>query len=224
MPINEHPKCGSQINAVDSSRNDDNASYAHNHIWIVTIAKTRKTVDGSCQGVLISRHHVLSVASCIFINNVKPNTHVVVLGQHDKKFNTRRNQIKPIKEIVSHPEESNDASSNFYLSVIILKLPANLNTYVQPICLPNEEEDKGYVGFKVKALMLNHSQNCKDGVQIPSALKVTELEVFPDNTCAFYNHGYAPSNMICVGEFRGRYQGSAGGIVGGMLYIHGKIQ
>ncbi|XP_060849919.1 venom protease-like [Rhopalosiphum padi] len=110
-------------------------------VWPWMVALFYEFKDGSikwdCGGTLISKHHVLTSASCL-VNLDRRILKFVRLGDLDLNFYIDDGVIPldvPIERIIRHKEYNGTILTN-NIGLVVLKNYITFTTFIQPICLP----------------------------------------------------------------------------------------
>uniref|UniRef100_A0A3B3XVI5 chymotrypsin n=1 Tax=Poecilia mexicana TaxID=48701 RepID=A0A3B3XVI5_9TELE len=63
-----------------------------------------------------------------------PSNHRVILGEHDRQYNSEPIQVKTISRAITHPY-FNSNTLNYDITLLRLSSPAQFNSRVSPVCL-----------------------------------------------------------------------------------------
>ncbi|XP_038596308.1 chymotrypsin-like protease CTRL-1 [Tachyglossus aculeatus] len=191
--------------AVDSSQrivNGEN-SLPGSWPWQVSL-KDRSSGGHFCGGSLINQYWAVTAAHC----NVSPSRHVVVLGQYDMSSNSEPIQVKTISRAITHPGWNPNTFNN---DITLLKLssPAQLTTYVSPVCLasPTEALPQG-----ITCVTTGWGRISGIGNIVPNRLQQVALPLVTVNQCKTYWGNRITDSMICAGgQGASSCQGDSGG-------------
>ncbi|KAL0869175.1 hypothetical protein ABMA27_007461 [Loxostege sticticalis] len=195
--------------------------------WIVRLGYVFSDGDGEmdwmCGGALVTDRHVVTAAHCMPTPDDDYSLTTIRLGEHDTRTNPDCElsvcappvQDRKVKNITKHPNFNNPPFHND-IAIIEMDMPANLNDYVAPICLPQKDDQlKGVrIGELVTAAGWGKmNMTTEERAEI---LQVVALPIVEPNMCDLFGHEFKLlQSEICAGA---QYNKDAcGGDSGGPL-------
>ncbi|RVE62500.1 hypothetical protein OJAV_G00157820 [Oryzias javanicus] len=106
------PSIKPQVSGYNKIVNGENA-VSGSWPWQVSLQDSRGF--HFCGGSLISQYWVVTAAHC----RVSPTSHYVILGEHDRQYNSEPIQVKNIARAITHPYYN---ANNFNNDITLLKL------------------------------------------------------------------------------------------------------
>uniref|UniRef100_A0A3B5KXE3 chymotrypsin n=1 Tax=Xiphophorus couchianus TaxID=32473 RepID=A0A3B5KXE3_9TELE len=79
---------------------------------------------------LLKRHLINKMTS----HSDRPSNHRVILGEHDRQYNSEPIQVKTISRAITH-SYFNSNTLNYDITLLRLSSPAQFNSRVSPVCL-----------------------------------------------------------------------------------------
>uniref|UniRef100_A0A8C6SJH0 chymotrypsin n=1 Tax=Neogobius melanostomus TaxID=47308 RepID=A0A8C6SJH0_9GOBI len=122
------PSIKPQVSGYNKIVNGENA-VSGSWPWQVSLQ------DGSgfhfCGGSLINQYWVVTAAHC----RVSTSNHRVILGEHDRGYNSEPIQVKTISRAITHPYYNSGQSFNNDITLLKLSSPVQLTSRISPVCL-----------------------------------------------------------------------------------------
>ncbi|XP_048201899.1 enteropeptidase [Perognathus longimembris pacificus] len=164
-----------------------------------------------CGASLVSREWLVSAAHCVYGRNVDPSKWTAVLGLHMKSNLTSPHIVtRLIDQIVINPNY-NKRTKNNDIAMMHLEFKVNYTDYIQPICLPEENQ------------VFHPERNCSIAGwgrivhqgPTPDILQEANVPLLSNEKCQQQMPEYnITENMICAGYEEGGVdscQGDSGG-------------
>ncbi|XP_003783951.1 enteropeptidase [Otolemur garnettii] len=164
-----------------------------------------------CGASLVSRDWLVSAAHCVYGKNMKPSQWTAILGLHmTSNLTSPQTAAVLIDQIVISPHYNKRTKDND-IAMMHLEVQVNYTDYIQPICLPEENQafPPGRMCFIAGWGRLIH--------QGPTAniLQEAEVPLLSNEKCQQQMQEYnITENMICAGYEEGgtdTCQGDSGG-------------
>lgn len=142
---------------------------------------TPETIQYLCGGSLIHSQVILTAAHCVMNFTNTLHSLVVRLGEWDTVTENEpiRHEELGVRKIILH-EDYVDKKYHNDLALLITEKPANLNVHINPICLPNANEN-----FDGQRCMVSGwgRENFNPDGKYSEVLKKIELPIIPRSQC-----------------------------------------
>ncbi|KAF8796404.1 Chymotrypsinogen B like protein [Argiope bruennichi] len=171
--------------------------------WQVVILNELK--QPFCGGAILSERWVLTAAHCT------RNKLTVRAGEHDLSHHEGTEQEYEVAEVFVSPQY-NSKTVDSDIALLLMETPFDLNHYVQPICLPDEEDE---IAPHTRATILGWGRRRNDTNYGTDILHQADVPIVSDEECrAAYSRYIISERMICAGFDTGRVdscRGDSGG-------------
>jgi len=165
--------------------------------WQVSITNI---FGGSCTGSIINQKSIITAAHCI-----NPNYDIFLRVRVGSSRRDRDGTLKLVKKVIIHPDFDKPALLNNDIALIILRFPLEYNENVQPVALPEQDEEAPEDGTFVVSgwgVYSNISQLNSDD------LNAVFVQIVDRDVCAdVYTRksSLVSDNVICAGvlDFEG---------------------
>ncbi|XP_006826065.1 uncharacterized protein LOC100368814 [Saccoglossus kowalevskii] len=177
--------------------------------WPWTVAlyqnhKTRNTIF-VCGGTLICKNWVMTAAHCLERRGrlLPPAKLFVRLGEHERAKDEGFEQTIPIADYIVHPNY-NGETYDYNIALLKLEEPAQLVSYVQTLCLPNEDDlfiarPNTYNCYVAGWGASNQAESNVDAGNPSLVLGQIQLPIIATQTCRETTHRVITDRMLCAG-------------------------
>ncbi|XP_032133028.1 enteropeptidase isoform X3 [Sapajus apella] len=134
-----HKSCGKKLVAQDITSKIAGGSNAKEGAWPWVVALY---YDGRllCGASLVSSDWLVSAAHCVYGRNLEPSKWTAILGLHMASNLTSPHTVsRLIDQIVINPHYNKQRKNND-IAMMHLEFKVNYTDYIQPICLPEENQ------------------------------------------------------------------------------------
>ncbi|XP_064482598.1 chymotrypsinogen A-like [Ornithodoros turicata] len=161
------------------------------------VAMTEKScgwTDFNCGGSVVNDRWVVTAARCARKN---ASDYTVLVGKHQLRGCEATQDYRTVDKIIVHPKY-NGKTFDYDVALMRLSTPLDLNDYVGPVCLPDEDDDYTNVTCTTSGW---GDVVTKNGTFIqPETLQKVDLPVLSSGKCAkTFGTGYNRNSMICAG-------------------------
>uniref|UniRef100_G1PBV1 Enteropeptidase n=1 Tax=Myotis lucifugus TaxID=59463 RepID=G1PBV1_MYOLU len=205
-----HKSCGEKMVAQEVSQKIVGGNNANEGAWpwLTALAYNGKLL---CGASLVSNDWLVSAAHCVYGRNLEPSKWKAILGLHAASNLTSPQVVtRLIDQIVINPHY-NKRSKDSDIVMMHLEFKVNYTDYIQPICLP--EENQVFLPGRICSIA-GWGRIVHDG---PTAdiLKEAEVPLISNEKCQQQMPEYSiTENMVCAGYEEGGIdscQGDSGG-------------
>ncbi|XP_064015882.1 chymotrypsin-like protease CTRL-1 [Pogoniulus pusillus] len=189
--------------SVASSERIVNGQTATPGSWPWQVSLQSRSGSHFCGGSLINEYWVVTAAHC----NFNPYSHVVVLGEYDLS-NPQGVQVKTVARAITHPDW-NPNTFNSDITLLRLSSPAQLSSYVSPICLAPANLN---LPNNLQCVTTGWGRVNPNSQALASRLQQVTLPLISESQCMQYWGSRITSSMLCAGGVGATScQGDSGG-------------
>uniref|UniRef100_A0A8C5N1I5 Ovochymase-2 n=1 Tax=Leptobrachium leishanense TaxID=445787 RepID=A0A8C5N1I5_9ANUR len=149
-----------------------------------------------CDGAIIADSWILTAASCVYPSKELIDLYLVVTGLHDLS-RSEHDQRRSVKQIFV-PSEFTQSSMDYNIALLRLTEPLQLNTFIRPVCLPeNDIQPKPSSVCVITGWGLHGNGESK-----AAKLQQLEVPILLQGTCKAYyadRRGGITDRMFCAG-------------------------
>ncbi|GFY56337.1 coagulation factor X [Trichonephila inaurata madagascariensis] len=177
--------------------------------WPWQVLILNEDFEPFCGGVVLHERWVLTAAHC------NRERLFVRAGEHDLSYVEGTEQQTAVDKIFVHPHYDAQTVDND-LMLLKVAIPFNYSRYIQPICLPDENEE---LPRHTRPIILGWGKRRNLKGYTPEILHQAEVPLVSKDECTkMYQNTYISANMFCAG-FENGHVDSCRGDSGGPL-IH----
>ncbi|XP_070773322.1 enteropeptidase [Enoplosus armatus] len=161
--------------------------------WIVSLQWRGRHV---CGGSLIGRDWLLTAAHCVYGKNVHLTSWSAVFGLHSQSdINSLDVQTRRVDRIVIN-RQYNRQTKQADIAMMHLWPPINFTQFIQPVCLPNEDQD--FTAGR-RCFIAGWGRDAEQG-SLPNVLQEAEVPLVVQEQCQLQLPEYTiTSSMLCAG-------------------------
>ncbi|XP_053421792.1 enteropeptidase isoform X2 [Nycticebus coucang] len=206
-----NPKsCGKRMRAQEVTPKIVGGSNAKEGAWPWLVALYHNNQQ-LCGASLISRDWLVSAAHCVYGRNMQPSKWTAILGLHvTSNLTSPQTTTVLIDQIVINPHYNKQTKDND-IAMMHLEVKVNYTDYIQPICLP--EENQVFPPGR-KCFIAGWGRLAHQG-PTPDILQEADVPLLSNEKCKQQMPEYnITENMICAGYEEGEIdtcQGDSGG-------------
>ncbi|MEE6478135.1 hypothetical protein FKM82_011752 [Ascaphus truei] len=168
-----------------------------------------------CGGSIMRRSVVVTAAHCVHpVDKIEMSHMTVVAGEYDQDGTDPQAQSIPVSRIVTHPLYSRDGNMSYDIALVYLARKITLGSRVQPICLPQVDEQ---IEAGTLCVSCGWGRMTENG-ELSAVLQEVKLPIIDHDTCSSVLDSMGlPSlheTMLCAGFPDGgkdACQGDSGG-------------
>nr|KAF6380671.1 transmembrane serine protease 15 [Myotis myotis] len=205
-----HKPCGEKMVAQEVSQKIVGGNNANEGAWpwLTALSYNGKLL---CGASLVSNDWLVSAAHCVYGRNLEPSKWKAILGLHVTSNLTSPQVVtRLIDQIVINPHY-NKRSKDSDIVMLHLEFKVNYTDYIQPICLP--EENQVFLPGRICSIA-GWGRIVHDG-PTSDILKEAEVPLISNEKCQQQMPEYSiTENMVCAGYEEGGIdscQGDSGG-------------
>ncbi|KAL2093195.1 hypothetical protein ACEWY4_010507 [Coilia grayii] len=176
--------------------------------WVVSLSWQGRHV---CGGSLIDKQWLITAAHCVFGKNIHLSNWAAVLGLHSQYGTDYQDrQTLQVDQVIMNPDY-NRRTKQADFALMHLKTTANFTDYVQPVCLPHEQQQL-QAGRKC---VIAGWGRLEEGGSVADVLQQAVVPIVGQAQCQEWLPEYnLTAQMVCAGFPEGGVdscQGDSGG-------------